>query len=226
MSHATVTGPRRATPPGRSALDIRPCGDAAVLVEVDDLDQALALHAALRAAPPAGLVDLVPAARSVLIRVRPGTDLRALEQAVLGLPEPAGATSTARTDALEIPVVYDGEDLPEVAEQLGRTVAEVVALHADHPWTVAFVGFAPGFGYLAGPPEWPNIARRVVPRTRVPAGAVALAGPYSGVYPRESPGGWQLIGRTELRTWDPDRSPPALLVPGTTVRFVPAGGPQ
>lgn len=220
MSPAPMT-----TESDRPAPDIRPCGDAALLIEVDGLERALALHAALRAAPPGGLVDLVPAARSVLVRVEPGTDLRAVERAIHALPAAnAAGPSGPPTEVVEIPVVYDGKDLADVAEQTGRTVTEVVDEHTAEPWTVAFSGFAPGFGYLAGPRRWPSVSRRAEPRTAVPAGAVALAGPFSGVYPRESPGGWQLIGRTELRVWDPDGSPPALLVPGARVRFVAVGG--
>ncbi|BBG00982.1 MULTISPECIES: 5-oxoprolinase subunit B family protein [Pseudonocardia] len=204
---------------------IRPCGDAALLVEVGDLDAALDLHAALRAAPPSGVLDLVPAACSVLVRVRPGTDLRAVEQHIRGLGTAVGIPVGTSSDPVEIPAVYDGADLPAVAELLGRTPDEVVALHANRVWVVAFVGFAPGFGYLAGGDDWFDVPRRAVPRTAVPPGSIALAGRYSGVYPRESPGGWQLIGRTDLRVWDLDRRPPALLVPGARVRFVPVGRP-
>lgn len=204
--------------------DIRPCGDAALLVEAADLAAALALHRELRAAPPQGLIDLVPAACSVLVRVRAGTDLRAVEQQIRTVGAAGDGPAVAGTEPVEIPAIYDGADLPDVAELTGRSPAEIIDLHAGRTWVVAFVGFAPGFGYLSGGDDWFDIARRPVPRTTVPPGAIALAGRYSGVYPRESPGGWQLIGRTTLRTWDLDRSPPALLLPGTRVRFVPVGG--
>ncbi|MFE1369956.1 allophanate hydrolase subunit 1 [Streptomyces anulatus] len=128
-------------------------------------------------------------------------------------------------EPVEIPVVYDGPDLDEVAALWGVPAGEVAALHSRTAFRVAFCGFAPGFGYLTGLPERLHVPRRTTPRTRVPAGAVALAGPYTGVYPRPSPGGWQIIGRTPDpgALWDPAREPAALLVPGTPVRFVVVG---
>ncbi|MFJ9686026.1 allophanate hydrolase subunit 1 [Streptomyces bacillaris] len=131
-------------------------------------------------------------------------------------------------DAVEIPVVYDGPDLAEVAALWGVGADEVPGLHSRTAFRVAFCGFAPGFGYLTGLPEHLHVPRRATPRTRVPAGALALAGPYTGVYPRPSPGGWQLIGRLAdpaPALWDPAREPAALLAPGTRVRFVPAQAP-
>ena len=114
---------------------------------------------------------------------------------------------------VEVPVVYDGEDLDDVAEILGCDRDEVVRRHTSGLWTVAFCGFAPGFGYLtADEGDW-SVPRRKSPRTKVPPGSVALAGEFSGVYPRESPGGWQLIGRTEVAVFELDRDPPALLAP-------------
>jgi KipI family sensor histidine kinase inhibitor len=150
-------------------IDVRllPYGDTAVLVEVADLDSALALHADLRTWPPVGVVDVVPAERTVL----------------------------------------------------GWTVDRLLAAHQERTWRVAFTGFAPGFGYLVPDGDWPEVPRRADPRTSVPAGAVALAGRYAGVYPQACPGGWQLVGRTGLAVWDVDREPPALLVAGTRVRF-------
>ena len=120
---------------------------------------------------------------------------------------------------MTVPVVYDGADLADVAAAAGLSVRDLVAAHLRLTWRVAFVGFTPGFGYLVPDGDWPEVPRRADPRTRVPAGSVAVAGHYSGVYPGASPGGWQLIGRTDLRVWDTGREPPALLVPGTTVRF-------
>jgi KipI family sensor histidine kinase inhibitor len=125
----------------------------------------------------------------------------------------------ARPAAVRIPVVYDGPDLADVADLLGFSAEEVVARHTGAPWTVAFTGFAPGFGYLTGGDPVFDVPRRESPRTRVPAGSVGLAGRFSGVYPTDSPGGWQLIGRTGERMWDLDRAEPALLVPGATVTF-------
>ncbi len=201
------------------------CGDAAVLVEVAGIDEVLALHSALHAALGAadlpGLVDLVPAARTVLVRVEPGTPLEPLRER---LWEVATATEElvsepADGDVLVIPTVYDGPDLDDVAELTGLDAQEIVAAHTGSAWRVAFAGFAPGFGYLVGGDERLHVPRRDQPRTRVPLGAVGLAGEFSGVYPRESPGGWQLIGRTELAMWDETRDEPALLRPGQAVRF-------
>ena len=120
---------------------------------------------------------------------------------------------------VEIDVTYDGADLEEVARLAGITPDEVVAAHTAAPMRVGFGGFAPGFAYLVGGDERLNVPRRADPRTRVPAGSVALAGEFSSVYPRESPGGWQLIGHTDAVMWDIDRDPPALLTPGSWVRF-------
>ncbi|MGY1714522.1 5-oxoprolinase subunit B family protein [Geodermatophilus nigrescens] len=201
-------------------MRVLPSGSAALLVEVADLDAVLALHAALEADRPPGVVDLVPAARTVLLVVDPEvTSLDAVEAALRRVtPRPGG-----RADAglVELPVVYDGADLADVAAHLGVAPEEVVARHADTEWTVAFSGFAPGFGYLTPAGGGWDVPRRPSPRTRVPAGAVAVAGGFTGVYPRESPGGWQLVGRTDVAVFDLARDPAALLRPGVRVRFVP-----
>lgn len=202
--------------------DVRPCGDRAVLVEYDDLDEVVAAYDRLVAAPPDGVVDIVPAARTILLHLDPAvTDVRSVAGTVETLD--VHAVAQRGGDHVEVPVIYDGEDLPEVAALTGLSEADVVAVHTGQEWTVAFCGFAPGFGYLVGEDDRLRVGRRTTPRTKVPAGAVALAGEFSGVYPRESPGGWQLIGRTDLPTWDLDRTPPALLAPGTRVRFREAG---
>ena len=203
-------------------MRVLPSGTTALLVELDDLDQVRALHDALTAAPPTGVVDVVPAARTVLVVCDPSrTTLAALEDALRRTPVRPGRRS--RGPLVEVPVVYDGDDLAATAAALGTTADALVAGHTRASWTVAFCGFAPGFGYLTAP-DWPyEVARRPVPRTRVPPGAVALAGPYAGVYPRASPGGWQLVGRTALAVLDLDREPPALLAAGTRVRFVDVG---
>ena len=149
--------------------------------------------------------------------------------AALSADPPPGVVDivpAARTGGgvVELPVHYDGADLAELAELLALTPEELVRRHTAAEWTVAFCGFAPGFGYLTQPgTDW-DVPRRATPRTRVPPGSVGLAGEFSGVYPRESPGGWQLIGRTDVAVFDLDRDPPALLRPGTQVRFVAAGG--
>jgi KipI family sensor histidine kinase inhibitor len=161
----------------------------------------------------------VPAARTLLLTVDPArTPLAEVEQAVRAVRVGEGALEGG--EQVEVPVSYDGEDLGEVASLLGVEREEVVERHTAHPWTVAFCGFMPGFGYLVQPEGGWDVPRRATPRTKVPAGSVGLAGQFSGVYPRASPGGWQLIGRTELRVFDLDREPPALLAPGTRVRFV------
>ncbi|MDT7553527.1 MAG: hypothetical protein QOI16_2063, partial [Pseudonocardiales bacterium] len=195
-----------------------PMGDAALLVEVADLDAVLALAAAVRAAEWPHVVDVVPGARTVVVAVEPGTDLAALRRAVVELR--VDAVAALDGPVVEIPVVYEGPDLAEVAELTGLDADEVVAAHTGTPWRVGFGGFAPGFAYLTGGDPRLRVARRAEPRTSVPAGAVGLAGEFSGVYPRSSPGGWQLIGRTDAVLWDPDRTPPALLSAGAQVQFV------
>jgi KipI family sensor histidine kinase inhibitor len=198
---------------------VLPCGSAAVLVEVRTAEDVTRLHAGLAAAPPAGVEELVPGARTVLVRFdRSVTDaarlVAALGEVPLLEPDPT-------QDALvEIPVVYDGEDLDEVSRLTGLPVEEVVAQHGSPTYRVAFCGFAPGFAYLTGLPPALHVPRRPTPRVSVPAGSVAIAGEYASVYPRASPGGWQLLGRTDARLWDLERDPPALLQPGTRVRFV------
>jgi KipI family sensor histidine kinase inhibitor len=202
-------------------VNVLPFGDAALLVEVDGLTDVLALAAAVRAASPDGVLDVVPAARTVLLTVAPRTDLAALRRAVLDLPVDPSSVPDGAT--VEITVTYDGPDLAEVSRLTGLTEDEVVAAHTGTPWRVAFGGFAPGFAYLTGGDERLRVPRRDEPRTAVPAGAVGLAGEFSGVYPRSSPGGWQLIGSTDARLWDAEREPPALLEPGGWVRFAAAG---
>ena len=203
-------------------MRIRPAGDAAVLVEVADLDAAGRLYAALRANPPPGTLDLVPATRTVLVTLdRACTDPDAVGAAIRALA-PAAGSATAPGDLVEIPTRYDGPDLAGVATLTGLTEDDVVRRHGGTEWTVAFCGFAPGFAYLTGGDPALRVPRRETPRTAVPAGAVGLADGFTGAYPRRMPGGWQLIGRTDAVLWDLDRDPPALLPPGTRVRFVPA----
>jgi KipI family sensor histidine kinase inhibitor len=194
-------------------VNILPCGDRAVLVECDTLREAQAWFAALREH-----AEVVLGARTVLVR----GDVRATRE-LIARTDPSTSPVDDGT-VVDIPVTYDGADLADVAELTGLTAAEVVAAHTGTAWTVAFGGFAPGFAYLVGGDPRLHVPRRSSPRTRVPAGSVGLAGEFSGVYPRESPGGWQLIGRTTRQMWDVDREPPALLVAGTTVRFVAERG--
>ena len=201
-------------------IAVVPYGQSALLIEC-----APAQVAAVTEVLSTAFADLetVPAARTVLLRARPGTELGRLEaevKALLARPLPRPAPAAART--VEIPVRYDGPDLEFVAEHVRLSPAAVVAAHTAQPWRVAFGGFAPGFAYLDGGDPRLSVPRHPSPRTMVPAGAVALAGEYSGVYPRPSPGGWQLIGHTDLELWDPQREPPALLRPGWWVQFVEA----
>ncbi|WP_369138556.1 5-oxoprolinase subunit B family protein [Modestobacter versicolor] len=203
-------------------MRLLPSGSTALLVELDALDDVLALYAALADAPPAGVVDVVPAARTVLLVTDPArTTLAAVADAVRRTPPRPGARPDG--DTVELPVHYDGADLADAAALLSLTPGELVARHTGREWTVAFCGFAPGFGYLTQDGGGWDVPRRSTPRTRVPPGSVALAGEFSGVYPRESPGGWQLVGRTDVAVFDLDREPAALLRPGTRVRFVEAG---
>ena len=191
----------------------------ALLVELDDLAQSQALWAALQAAPPRGVTQIVPAARTLLLDFdAAATSFEALAAAVAAVRPASGSRPAGAL--VEIPVRYDGEDLAEVAQLLGITPEEVVRRHTGSEYSVAFTGFAPGFAYLSGGHPSFDLPRRKSPRTRIPPGAVALAGRFSGVYPRMSPGGWQLIGITDTPMWDLARERPALLQPGQRVRFV------
>lgn len=194
-------------------------GDRALLVELPDLEHTLGMFDALNAADLPGVLELVPAARTVLVRFDPLlTASERLAERILGLSVHPGAAADGRR--VRIGVHYDGADLAEVADLLGITEREVVLRHTGSDYRVAFGGFAPGFAYLTGGDPVLDVPRRSTPRTRIPAGAVGLAGTFSGVYPRESPGGWQLIGHTDDTMWDLDRDPPATLQPGDRVTFV------
>ncbi|PYG02219.1 sensor histidine kinase inhibitor, KipI family [Georgenia satyanarayanai] len=198
--------------------EVRPVGERALLVGCADLAEVLGLHAALSASPLPGQAEVLAAARTVLVRAtdRPARDR--LAPVLRDLPAPP--VPPAAGDVVVIDTVYDGADLTAVAEHTGLSVQGVVGAHSGEEWTAAFGGFAPGFAYLVGPTTL-AVPRRASPRTAVPAGSVALAGTFSAVYPRSSPGGWQLIGRTDAPMWDLDRRPPALLRPGDRVRFRP-----
>ncbi|WP_337060154.1 5-oxoprolinase subunit B family protein [Kineococcus sp. G2] len=216
------------------AARLLPAGDRAWLLEPADPAALTAFARELEQDAPAGVEDVLPAARTALVTLRPGADRDEVARQVLrrweALPTGDGAGTTddgdgdGDGDVVTVPVRYDGEDLEEVAGLLGVGPAEVVARHTGATWTCAFVGFAPGFGYLRGPGARLAVPRRAQPRTAVPAGAVALADGWSAVYPRRSPGGWRLIGTTALTLWDPAADPPALLRPGTRVRFAQVAG--
>lgn len=198
-------------------MRVLPYGDRALLVEVADLAAVAAVRTALERSPLPGQRDLVPGARTVLVVLdrRPtAADVDALER-VRAVPSPGPVDRPL----VELPVVFDGPDLADVARLTHRSASDVVAALSAAELEVAFGGFAPGFAYLTGLPDDLHVPRRATPRTRVPAGAVGLAGPFAGAYPRASPGGWQLVGRTDAVLFDVDRDPPALLVPGTRVRF-------
>jgi KipI family sensor histidine kinase inhibitor len=204
-------------------------GETALLVDLPDLAAVRSLHGALTSEVPAGVVDVVPAARTVLVRCAAPADV-ADAQAWVGdalLRASSDVGPPAAGAVVEIPVRYDGPDLDDVARWAGVSVEEVVARHSGREYEAAFGGFAPGFTYLAGVDPVIAAPRLATPRTRVPAGSVALAGELTAVYPGASPGGWRLLGRTDARMFDVDRDPPALVAPGARVRFVPsrAGAP-
>lgn len=195
-----------------------PVSLTAFLVELADLDETLALYTSLNATPIDSIEEMVPAARTLVIRFRPELATAASLAGEIASRD-LSARAAASDRLVEIPVRYDGEDLEEVSRLTGLSVDEVIQRHTESEFTVAFCGFAPGFGYLIGGDPLLHVPRRQTPRTRIPAGAVALAGAFSGVYPQASPGGWQIIGVTPLKMWDTMREPPALLQPGTRVRF-------
>jgi KipI family sensor histidine kinase inhibitor len=223
----SVTADLMDTDRSTGPVTIHDYGDQALLLEFGSTGEVLAWADALREAELLGVLDIVPASRTVLLKLA-GPRYQAPTRQRLGkLRVTAEAMSEASAPIagqadIEIGVVYDGADLEEVARLTGLTTEQVIAAHTGTPWRVGFGGFAPGFAYLIGGDERLNVPRQSEPRTRVPAGSVALAGEFSAVYPRESPGGWQLIGRTTEDTaelWDIDRDPPALLRPGMWVQF-------
>ena len=202
-------------------MKILPIGLSSWLIELDSGERAMSLYTYLsslwRTIP--AISDLVPGARTILLDCeRPGL-ARTQLTAILDGWNASDAELAGPAEAVEIPVHYDGDDLPEIAQLAGCTEAEVIAMHGAADLRVAFCGFSPGFAYLSGLPSKLHLPRLAVPRTAVPAGSVALAAGYTGVYPRQSPGGWRIIGHTTVTLWDTERTPPALLTPGTPVRF-------
>ncbi|MFF0991147.1 5-oxoprolinase subunit B/C family protein [Kocuria nitroreducens] len=208
MSGPVPAGPRR----------VRPLGPRAALVQCADLHDAVAVHARLAAADLPGLVDCVAGAETVVVRASSTAALRDVVRAARAAPRGSAGSGEART--VTIDVLYDGQDLAAVGEITGLGADGVVHAHSEQAWTAAFAGFAPGFFYCVGEVGL-DVPRRDTPRTAVPAGSVALAGRFSAVYPRSSPGGWQLIGRSTARMFDLDREDPALLRPGDRVRYRP-----
>ncbi len=196
-------------------------GDQALLLEFDSTAAVLAWTDTLQHAGLPGVLDIVPASKTVLLKLAGPRYLAPTRQRLktLRLRRPVDEQARSAQPDVVIEVTYDGADLADVAALTGLSVDEVVAAHTGTPWQVGFGGFAPGFAYLIGGDPRLQVPRRAEPRTRVPAGSVGLAGEFSGVYPRESPGGWQLIGRTSAVLFDVTRAQPALLTPGMTVAF-------
>ncbi|MEO8889561.1 MAG: allophanate hydrolase subunit 1 [Jatrophihabitantaceae bacterium] len=195
---------------------VRPYGDTALLVEVDEPAALAGLRSALTGR--VGVEEIVPAARTLLVRFDARkTTADVLTQALAGARSRPERPPSGRP--VELKVRYDGADLDDVAAAVGCSVPALIDRHAAGQYTVAFCGFAPGFAYLTGLDPALHVARLPSPRARVPAGSVAIADEYTGVYPRSSPGGWRLLGHTDAPLWDLDRTPPALLSPGTSVRF-------
>ena len=198
-------------------LSVHPVGSDALLVDCADLAEAMALHAEARRRDVSAR-DVVPGARTVLFDGV--ADPAALSDQIHSWRLEAGASVAG--DLVELPTSYDGPDLDDVAKRWEMTRDEVVATHRGTEFVVAFCGFAPGFAYCSGLPDRLAVPRLDSPRTKVPAGSVGLAGAFTGVYPTASPGGWRVIGTTTAPLWDADRESPALLAPGTRVRFVDA----
>lgn len=232
MSPRSPKSPRRSAPvepgpPLEAPLAQHRVGETALLADYPSTAAVLTAAAALDALTLAHLVDVVPAERSLLLVATDARDLPALADLLSALPAaPAAAAAAAE---VRIPLIADGPDLAEAAELLGLGEQALLEAHRATTWVAAFGGFAPGFAYLVplepsglpGGPPW-EVPRRAESRTAVPPGSVGLASRYCGIYPRSSPGGWQLIGRTEATLFDPAADPPALLAPGTRVRFEPA----
>ncbi len=196
----------------------RAYGEHAALLDCDSLTQMSAAHATVSAARPDGISELVPGARSLLVVETPGSDaLGAVRDLLANADLEHPPTTESREITLD--VTYDGEDLELVARDAGVSEDEVVRLHTEAVYTVAFTGFAPGFGYLTGLPGPLRQPRLATPRTHVPPGSVGIAGEFTGVYPRVSPGGWRLLGHTSTVLFDPHTDPPALFAPGDRVRF-------
>jgi KipI family sensor histidine kinase inhibitor len=194
-------------------------GDQALLLQFDSTAEVLAWSVALQDAAIPDVLDIVPAARTVLLELDGSGRQGAVRRQLRTMRVTTGAEPTVPGAPLVIDVVYDGADLDEVADLTGLTTAQVVDTHIASPWRVGFCGFSPGFAYLVDGDPRLAVPRRSEPRPSVPAGAVGLAGEFTGIYPRSSPGGWQLIGRTDAVLWDIDRSDPALLTPGIWVQF-------
>jgi KipI family sensor histidine kinase inhibitor len=221
MSVTDLTSDRSKSLPtdlvGNTVLDY---GDQALMVQCGSTAEVLAWADALRTAALPGVADIVPAARTVLVKLDGPRHQGVIRQRLRKMRVAAEEDTPAdRSADVVIDVVYDGPDLAEVAGHTGLTTAEVISAHTSTLWRVGFSGFAPGFAYLVDGDPRLRVPRRSDPRTSLPAGSVALAGEFSAIYPRQSPGGWQLIGHTEAVLWDIERPSPALLTQGMWVQF-------
>ncbi|CAM4383096.1 Sporulation inhibitor KipI [Mycobacterium basiliense] len=209
--------------PGVVVRTVFDYGDQALMLQCDSTADVLAWTQALRSAVLPGVIDVVPASRTVLVKLSEprfqGVTRQRLRRLVVNPdPFPMDRSREALPDHV-IDVVYDGPDLADVARHTGLTTAQVINAHTATQWRVGFGGFAPGFAYLIGGDPRLQVPRKSEPRTSVPAGSVALAGEFSAIYPRQSPGGWQIIGHTDAVLWDLDRPDPALLTQGMWVQF-------
>jgi KipI family sensor histidine kinase inhibitor len=204
--------------PPASRPHLRRCGESGWLLDLADNQSVHRWAAAVRGARLAGVTEVVPGLNTLLVTIDPSlTTQNALRSALANLDPGEHDSTTGEHHVID--VRYDGEDIDEVARLTGLTPAEVVAAHTGTPWRVAFCGFAPGFSYLIGGDPRLRVPRRNEARVRVPAGAVAIAGEFSSIYPRVSPGGWQLLGHTDATLWDVAAEPPAVLLPGAVVEF-------
>ncbi len=205
-----------------NGLAVRRYGERAFLVDCANGHDALGWLTAIDAYDTIGALQSRPGASTVLVEFDPAmTDADELQRA-LGQLSPLAYDQPTTESIISVPVVYDGDDLSDVASITGLSVEDVLVAHTLGTYTVAFVGFSPGFAYLRGLNPGLVVSRLASPRQRVPPGAVGIADQWTGIYPRSSPGGWRLLGHTSLKIWDEQLSTPALLRPGTVVRFVDA----
>ena len=196
-------------------MRLLPCGSGAVLAEYDTLAEVMAVDDALRVSDLPGIDDVIPAARTVLVAYH-NVDRAALERLLI----PAPAAPRPQGPLIEIPVVYDGIDLDEVASATGLSTEQVIDTHSSVTYSAAFLGFTPGWAYLVGLPAELQLPRRATPRTAITAGSVAIANEFTGVYPTVSPGGWHLLGHTTEQMFDVGRAKASLVMAGDRVRFV------
>ena len=197
-------------------MRVLPFGPGALLAEYDSLAEVMSVDAVLRESNLTGIDEIIPAARTVLVTFGQ-VDRAALHELLV----PGAAAGRVEGPLVEIPVVYDGADLEEVAAATGLSIEQVVDIHSSIVYSAAFLGFTPGWAYLVGLPPSLQLPRRKTPRTAVPPGSVAIANEFTGVYPTLSPGGWHLLGHTDVQMFDVEREKPALVLAGDRVRFVP-----